>query len=243
MTVSKLANSYALWWGETDGTLYRMKLRRTFHNPRSGQNAETGRGIDTYAASGYVETGRFDANMTGFDRIASHVVIDADWASASEKIVVQYRTESMDDWATLGTVDSVGITSFSFDPNGDGFSEGLAFNWIQFQLSMERGPNVAITPIMRSMMLGFVKIPQNTESFVFTVPLPKRTWMARTANEIVDYLEGLLTAPGFLKLVHQDRAYRVKVAGISGADATGDDYSGARTVNVIAIPEGPGGEA
>ena len=244
MSVSKVAAGYSLWWGETDGSVYEMPLRRTFHNPRAAQNAETGVGIDQYAAYGYVDTGRFDANMTGFDRIASHVVIDADWAGPSHPIKVSYQTEATPTWVELGTVDTAGITSISFDPNGDGFSEGKAFNWIQFRFELSRAAgNVAISPIMRSFMMGFVKIPQNTESFVFTVPLPKRTWMGRTANEIVDFLEGLLTAPGFLKLVHQDRSYRVKVAGISGADATGDDYSGARTVNVIAIPEGPGGEA
>lgn len=240
MVVSKVSGGYRLWWGFANGVVYAMPLRQSFHNPRAVQDGETGTGLDQFASTGFVITGRFDANMTGFNRIASHVVVDADWASPTDKILIEYQTESTDTWQTLGTVTSTGVTSFSFDPDGDTFSEGLEFNWIQFKMTFSRGGgNDRISPILRSMMMGFVKIPQNTESFVFTVPLPKRTWMGRTANEIVHYLEGLLTSGSFLKMVHQDNEYRVKVAGVSGADATGDDYSGARTVNVIAIPEGP----
>lgn len=267
MCVSKVAGTgYKLWWGFSDGKVYAMRLRRTFHNPRSGFKANN-TGLDEYAGVGYVATGRFDANMTGFDRIASHVVIDMENATATEKVSVSFRSDvtmkTNDNWVTLGDVTAKGVSYLSLNPVNqlnrtakDGvptnevqpaadvststFDPGVRFNWIEFLLFFSRDPaKTKVTPIMRSFMLGFVKIPQNTQSFVFTVPLPKRTWNGRTAGEIVDHLNSLLTYSGFLGLIHHDQFYRVKVAGVSGADATGDDFSGARTVNVIAIPGGP----
>ncbi len=244
--LSKLNKGYRLWWGMSDGSVRWFKLRRTFHNPRSGLDLTNGSGVDEYALTGYLETGRFDAAMRGFDKIASHVVIYADYASAKEKIIVQYRTDQIPNYKDLGVVTAKGKTSIPFNVV-DEFSAGSQFNWIQFRIELQRDPSdVTRTPILDSFVLHFVKVPQNTASFVFTVPLPKRDWMGKSAGEIVRHLNGLLEHGGFIKFVHgagwdddgeTTKVYRGKVAGISGADATGEDYSGARTVNFIALQE------
>lgn len=236
LCVSKVPNGYRLWWGSTDGLAYTMRLRQTFHNPRAGidPDANPPTGIDQYAETGFIETGRFDAVMRGFDKIASHFTIYLDYASPTETVTVDYQTEAAG-WTTLGTFNTRGMTQVSFDPDGDGFAEGAPFNWIQFRMTLNRGSNTTLSPVIDAVVLHYVKIPQNTTSFVFTVPLPKRQWMGRSAKEINDHLTSLLESRKFIKLVHQDRSYRGKVAGISGADATGDDYSGGRTVNFIAL--------
>ena len=244
--VSRLSKHYRLWWGMSDGFIRSIKLRRTFHNPRAGLDVNLGTGIDLYGPTGFVETGRFDASMRGFNKIASHVVVYMDYATASEKMDVLYRTDINLDWTPLGTANTIGKSNFPFAVNDDGFSEGEEFNWIQFRLEFSRGDDNTVTPILDSFVLHFVKIPQNTASFVFTVPLPKRDWMGKTAGEIVRHLNALLEHGGFIKFVHGvgwdndgevTKVYRGKVAGISGADATGEDYSGARTVNFISLQE------
>jgi hypothetical protein len=250
--VSKLNKGYRLWWGMTDGKSRSIRLRRTFHNPRATIDAN----VDQYAPEGFIETGRFDAAMRGFNKIASHVVVYMDAARAAdptvagdtgEVMVIEYRTDtSPTSWKQLGVANTVGKSSFPFSVGSDGFSAGLEFNWIQFRLKFYRGANTYSTPVLDSFVLHFVKIPQNTASFVFTVPLPKRDWMGKTAGEIVRHLNGLLEHGGFIKFVHgvgwdddgtTTKVYRGKVAGISGADATGEDFSGGRTVNFIALQE------
>lgn len=234
MTVSKVPSGYRLWWGSTDGFAYTIRLRQTFHNPRAGIDVATNTGIDQFAKTGFVETGRFDAVMRGFDKIASHFTIYLDYASTTETVEVEWRTDQHS-WQSLGVVNTVGMTSIPFNPDDDDFAEGEAFNWIQFKLTMTRGDNTTLSPIIDAIVLHFVKVPQNTTSFVFTVPLPKRQWMGKSAQEIDAHLTSLIESSKFIQLIHQDRRYRGKVAGISGADATGSDYSGGRTVNFIAL--------
>lgn len=236
MAVSKVPSGYRLWWGSTDGQAYTMRLRQTFHNPRAGidPDANPPTGIDDFAPTGFIETGRFDAVMRGFDKIASHFTMYLDYASSTETVAVEYRTDAMG-WQTLGVFNTRGMSQLSFDPDGDGFAEGVPFNWIQFRMTLNRGNNRNLSPVIDAIVLNYVKIPQNTTSFVFTVPLPKRQWMGKSAQEIDAHLTSLLETPGFIQLIHQDKKYRGKVAGISGADATGDDYSGGRTVNFIAL--------
>lgn len=257
--LSKLPKHYRLWWGMSDGKVRSIRLRRTFHNPRAGLEVTIGKdasgndvmqtsGVDNYATTGYLETGRFDAAMRGFNKIASHVVVYMDFATSTEKMTIQYRTDAAPTtWKDLGVATVIGKNSFPFNIDENGFSKGVEFNWIQFRLGFSRRTDDnTVTPILDSFVLHFVKIPQNTASFVFTVPLPKRDWMGKTAGEIVRHLNGLLEYGGFVKFVHGvgwndgeeiTKVYRGKVAGISGADATGEDYSGARTINFISLEE------
>lgn len=229
---------YALWFGNAAGDLRRMHLRRTFHNPRASLESR----IDRYAADGYLVTSRFDAAMRGFDKIASHLIVFMDWADADHCVEIDYETDLRPGWRPINAegsrADQTGYNAVRFDPNGDGFTEGDPFNWVRFRLRFKRGDDPAKTPLLDSAVLHYVKIPQNTVSFVFTVPLPRRSWMGRTGHEISEHLNALLDTDAFVKLVHQGREYRGKVAAVSGVDATGEDFSGARTVNFLAVPDG-----
>ncbi len=221
--------------------MYSFPLRKTFHNAKQGVVL----GTDKFAASGYVETGRFDANMLGFRKVASHVSVFMDNATATETLVVKYRTDASQAsfptegaWTTLGTIGAIGLTQIAFDPNGDGFKEGVSFNWIQFRLESARGATTSTSPLLNAFVLHFTKVPQNTPSLAFDLILPVETSVGATGDEMTDRLNGLVEADEYLCFVVRDRQYRVRIAGMSGNRATGEDGSGARKVSLIAIPEG-----
>jgi hypothetical protein len=119
-------------------------------------------------------------------------------------------------------------------------SRGLSFNWIRFKLTFARGSDDTKTPVIRAFNLHFLKVPQNSSSFQFTVPLPKRKWRDRGPAEMSDALVELLESHEMVFLRHQDRLYRGRLAQVTGVDATGRDFSGIRNVNFIEIQEDGG---
>ncbi len=242
VTDASTGSSYHLLVGNTGTHLKAIKLRETFHNPKQGVIL----GTDKFAASGYVETGRFDANMLGFRKVASHVSVFMDNATATETLVVKYRTDASQAsfptegaWTTLGTIGAIGLTQIAFDPNADGFAEGVSFNWIQFRLEFARDASfTGRSPLLNAVVLHFTKTPQNTPSLAFDLILPVETSVGFTGDEMTARLNGLIEADEYLCFVVRDRQYRVRIAGMSGNRATGEDGGGGRKVSLIAIPQG-----
>jgi tripartite motif-containing protein 71 len=236
---SHTIDGYRLWWGCTDGKLYTMPLRRTFHNPRSGWQA----GYDRFAASGYLISSRFDALMAGFDKKASRLVVFMDNATSTERVRVQYRIDSEDmPWTDFTDssgdaiyITTIGRTVLPFGVDTDGFSWGEQFNWIQFKFLMERGDNPYQTPVMSAAVLNYTKVPQQARTFMFTVPFPKESWNGRTGIQIRDGLADLLRASQYVKLVHGDTTYRGQLAAIAGITSLGANTNGGATVNFIEI--------
>jgi tripartite motif-containing protein 71 len=238
---SHTTDGYRLWWGCSDGKVYSIPLRRTFHNPRTGWRA----GVDRFSATGYLISSRFNALMEGFYKKASRMVVDMDNATATETVRVQYRIDSEDmpwadfyedDGVTVKYVTAIGRTVLEFGVDTDGFSWGEQFNWIQFKLSFARGSDTYQTPVMTSAVLNFTKVPQQARTFVFTIPFPKAAWNERTGIDIRDGLVALLRAGTYVKLVHQDTTYRGQLAGVAGLTSLGPNYYGGATVNFIEIP-------
>jgi sugar lactone lactonase YvrE len=236
---SHATDGYRLNWGCTDGNLYSMPLRRTFHNPRSGWQA----GYDRFAETGYLISSRFDALMSGFYKKASRLVIFMDNASPTERVRIQYRiddelmpwTDFTDANGDVIYVDSTDRTVLAFGVDADGFSWGEQFNWIQFKFLFERGSNAYQTPVMTACVLNFTKVPQQARTFMFTVPFPKESWNGRTGIEIRNGLADLLRAGQYVKLVHQDTTYRGQLAAVAGLSSLGQNTTGGATVNFIEI--------
>jgi hypothetical protein len=236
-------DGYRFWMGCSDGKVYSIPLRRTFHNPRAGWRA----GLDRFASADYTYliTSRFDALMAGFYKKASRLVIDMDNATATEKVRVQYRIDSEDmpwadfyddDGVSIKYVTTAGRTILEFGHDTSGFSWGKRFTWIQFKFTFYRGSDAYQTPVMVSAVLNFTKVPQQARTFMFTIPFPKVSWNGRTGVDIREGLAALLRAESFVKLVHQDTTYRGQLAAVSGITSLGDNYVGGATVNFIELP-------
>jgi hypothetical protein len=230
--VSEASDSYRLWWGY-GSSMYTQVLRRTFHNPRQGAQI----GIDRFASTGYLRTGQFDANLSSFMKLASHVEVHIDDASVGTvEVWYRYDAGSGDSgWMLLGSVSSPGANFLSFDQNADGFYEGLGFRDIEFEYRLS-GPGGDEATIVNWAALYFTPIPLQGRSWRILVPLDiTLDWVGRGAREIADQLDSLTTTQEFARFSHRDATYRVRVAQTQGDEATGDNFMGSRVVTLVEV--------
>ena len=229
-----------LFVGTSNGkSLQVIDLPLNIYNPRQGRE---GLGF-TYQASGTLVTGIFDAAMSGFRKLASHFALTLGPQPAvpagqeRTRVTVSYQIDGNGTWTALGSSKLGGKTVFRFGADSGGFTPGVAFNTIQFRFELEQTSfgSATDTPVIESAVLHYTKIPMNTASYSFTVPLPREGWNGRGPGEMAAKLNDLLVAPTFLKFVHNGTTERVRVAGVSGAGATGEDLSGALQVSLIAV--------
>lgn len=228
--VSEGDGEYRIWWGY--GTsMYSQVLRRGFHNPKQGAEL----GIDRFAASGSIKTGRFDANMMMFRKLASHFECHLDPVS-TQTMEVRYQTDrTYPIWTTLGTITGTGQQRLMFDLDGDGWHEGEAFRWIEFEY-LFTSTNPLQTPVVMGVGLKFIKVPLQTRSWTIVVPLTfPEVWNGRGAREIADQLDDLASGETFFSFKHRDQTYRVRIAQSQGPEATGADLTGSRRVSLIEI--------
>jgi hypothetical protein len=234
---------YRLWWG-WNGDLYTISLGRTFASP--SQQFRVGEG--DYEATGYLDTGWFDANMREFDKLASHFELNLENASATETVGVEYMTDWDADWTSLGTAATAndtttfpfGITTFA---DGGIFSEGLRFRRIRFRLTWNRDPNDATqTPVVDSFALKHVRLPLSGAAYSLSIPLTfgPEGWGGRRTGQIKEDLDALIVKPGFVRLQHgtetSHTSHRVRLSYVQGNDKTGHDDGGMRNVNLVVIP-------
>ncbi len=226
--VSEADGEYRVWWGYGD-LMYSQLLRRTFHNPMQGADL----GIDRFAPSGMMIAGRFDADMAMNVKSASHLEAHLD-KSSTGTIDVSYMTDQTDPtWVSFGTFEDTGNQVIKFDPDGDGWSEGLAFRWIDFQYEFSSADALG-TPIVNWITLKFLKVPLQTKSWSFLVPLAfPEQWKGRSPQEIMDHLDRLATGTRFVTFKHRNQTYRVRVAASIGPEQTGHNIEGLRQVNLI----------
>ena len=227
--VSEADGEYSMWWGYA-GSMYRQLLRRTFYNPRQGAQL----GIDRFALESNLFTGRFDANLQAFHKLASHVEVHLDPLSVGE-MDIYYSTDHFDGQRLLGTVSGTGQQFLLFDPNDDGWYEGDGFHWIEFEYRLSND-DATETVIVNFVNLYFLVLPLQTRSWQMSVPLEMvEQWKGRGAQEIADQFDDLAVGEEFVSFKHRDRVYRVKVAQTTGAEATGEDRRSARSLSIIEI--------
>jgi hypothetical protein len=136
--VSTAKGSYRLHWGGTDGQARSQKIPLAFYNPRTKIQLQ----VDPFELTGFIETIRYDANMTGWDKIASHCFAMTDWAQfvpdpsdptrpmpgMGQYINVSYRTDAdipqgaplsdsvfEPEWHPWKRIDKAGRTMLWFD--------------------------------------------------------------------------------------------------------------------------------
>lgn len=238
MNVVSVIGGYYLCWGGDDGLIYRMNLNRYIHNPRQ----LVAENLAEYASSGYFETASTDMNMLGFKKIASHVIVFMRNATSTERVRVWIDIDDTG-YQPLGYVTQPGKTVFplnvvaNVDEEGNSASLGIAFNWVRMKFEMERGSTISRSPIIRSVNLHFLKIPQNTTTYEMDVVLPKDTFLGRDGREISDYINTLLVADEMVLMKHQGKLYRGRLSNVRGTDVTGEDSSGIRAINFLEISD------
>ena len=243
LCLSVANGGYRLWIGSratgTNSSVFYVDLANTMYNPRT-QRSDFAANSYLTGVNGRLITGIFDAAMAGFSKLASHITVQMAAASSTQYLDVYLETEADRAAATsvyVGRANATGKTVLPLKRSGS-FATGIAFDNLRLDLRFVNGTppsGAANTVALESLTLHYTKIPQNTVSYAFTVPLPREGWHGRGPGELATALYNLLTANVFLMFVHNGTTERVRVAGISGTGATGEDMSGALTVSLIAV--------
>jgi len=227
LTLSGASDAYRLWWGY-GSSLYTINLPRDFHLPRQGLEA----GIDRFQSSGYLETGWFDAQMAGFDKLASHFQVELDrCTSGTGTVTVRYMVDFATDWTTLGaTLTQKGRRHLSF-----GFT-GVRFQRIRFRAELT-STDATDSPLIRAMVLHFDKLPHNAGAWRVVIPLDNvDPEYGRDAAEMAEELDLLLIADaGFTRFTIGSTDYRTRVAGVTAQIATGSDTRAQWEVTLIEV--------
>jgi hypothetical protein len=194
LCVSAGGGAHRVWWGY-GGAMHTLNLPTDMHLPRQGLVA----GVDRFQPTGYLETGYFDAQMAGFDKLASHFQVNIDRCRSGCTVVVRYQRDFDSTWTTLGnTLTQRGkrILSFGFD--------GLAFQRIRFRIELA-SDDATESPLIDSMILHFTKIPHEAGSWEVTIPLDFDTiqW-GRSAGEMAQELNDHLISTHFTRFTLKD---------------------------------------
>ena len=205
---------YALWWGDGNGQPYYQLIPPPFFNPADRVTL----GAYPFAATGWMETVRYDANMSGWDKIASHFFAMMDYAAADVYVDVSYRTDA--DQFNSGLldppyrrwkrIDHIGRTLCWFDDtdtdpvSGLPYHEGEPFQWIQFKYAFRRGSDTFKTPIRMWHSLHHLSVPQDSSTIVLKIPLKDGKTFNREPEEIATTLRGFQTSRAMVHLQTQN---------------------------------------
>ena len=224
LMVSASESHYRLWWG-FGGRMHTIDLPRDFHRPRQGLVA----GLDRFQSGGFLETAWFDAQMEGFRKLASHLTVNVPrCTNGVATISVKYATDFSTSWADLGDV----IMDPGKRQRSFGFA-GVDFQRIRFRVEMS-STDPSDSPLIDSLVLHYIKIPHSAGAWTISVPLFfEGEWLGRTAGQMKADLDALLSSTSFYKLTLGDLDYRVRLAGMTGNDATGLDERGVRTLTLV----------
>jgi hypothetical protein len=250
LCLSTAKSSYRLHWGGTDGQARSQLIPPAFYNPR----ARIQRGQDPFELVAELETFRYDANMSGWDKIASHAFAMTDFATTTQYIDVYYRTDadlptesSADASYTLWKrINNSGRTLLWFDDTeedprtGLPWREGLNFQWIQFFFRSVT-TNELLAPIFYSFSLHHIRVPQDAASYVIKIPFFEgpggRGAGHRSGQEMATTLREMQR---LRKMIHFQpnnyESFRGRIVGISEeAWPGGENFSSVMVVNFVEI--------
>jgi hypothetical protein len=249
------AVDYRAFWGVGE-ECYSVQCRLTTHS--SVQAIQTGTG-ERFAAVSYLEWGRFTGGSIANHKLISHAAIIMEHATEDEYVEFQYYTDhehqdpgAPDPWITLGVAntdqsDYQSRTVLPFGLTDDGqFSEGINLHWIRPRLAFYL-TNPLIPPIVTSLTLAFLPVPQDAATKAYTIPLPvdRDEITGKTAEQIIEIVEELFNPEfgeeKFYLLQDREKLFRVYLSGLSYGRIPTSDGPGALTLTIIQIPTGAEG--
>src|SRR3972149_1012236 len=183
---------------------------------------------------------QYQDDMTGFATVNGHCEINtgdvfSDGTPTGE-ISLFYQSDTDPGWHLMGKMDRIGRAIFPFnliETEGDAtFSAGLLTRRIRFRLDFA-SDNPKYSPVMRSFLVKFIKIPLSTITWTFEVDLKKVSFMGMGVNDIANHLDDLAHSTELCEFIHRDRHYRVRVAQVSGSEKTGVDPRSVKQLSIV----------
>ena len=227
---SDVNENYRLWWG-FDDTVYYMKLPVDIINPSKVTEFE-------YKSSGNHETPWFNAGQSEIEKLALQLKVEVQDSSSTETVVVQYATDYAESYTSMGTINSNGITTYTFGSN-----LGTAFRSIKFKLTLARTTNTSTanylkkSPDVVSMTLIWRKKLEAKWGHQVGVSL-NRDYKGKTPKQLRAKLIEAIESSTLVEFTFRDddstnRNYYVDVTSATGLESTGYDERGSSTIMLV----------
>ena len=227
---SDVNENYRLWWG-FDDTVYYMKLPVDIINPSKVTEFE-------YKSSGNHETPWFNAGQSEIEKLALQLKVEVQDSSSTETVVVQYATDYAESYTSMGTINSNGITTYTFGSN-----LGTAFRSIKFKLTLARTTNTSTanylkkSPDVVSMTLIWRKKLEAKWGHQVGVSL-NRDYKGKTPKQLRAKLIEAIESSNLVEFTFRDddstnRNYYVDVTSATGLESTGYDERGSSTIMLV----------
>ena len=230
----------------TDDHMYSSPMSMTDANPRAGIGSGQVFGSGMYY---YLELPEFDGGMTGYTNIGNAIqfyleepistgVTDA----LRDTFKILYKVDRGEWVEAYSTLANPGRYAISLGDLVDGttFTEGLAFEKIQFRYEIHRaGSYNADKPmILTNFVFSFLKTMQSNDAF--TIGIETKNGAAdgsMGAMDFQDFLDSLTTIKRFTSLVVNGVPYRVYVSQNKGTRILGNAQAGIRQMSLVEVPE------
>ena len=225
---SDISERYRLWFA-FDDTVYYMNLPVDIINPSMVDEFE-------YNTSGTHETPWFNAGQGEIDKLALELKVETQDCSSSETVQVEYATNYSENYTSMGTITSDGITTYTFGSN-----VGTAFRAIKFKLSLSRANSTDAdkkkTPDVVSMTLVWRKKLEAKWGHQVSVSL-HRDYKGKTPKQLREKLIEAIESTTLVEFTFRDddstnRNYYVDVSSATGLESTGYDERGSTTIMLV----------
>lgn len=225
---SDISERYRLWFA-FDDTVYYMNLPVDIINPSMVDEFE-------YNTSGTHETPWFNAGQSEIDKLALELKVETQDCSSSETVQVEYATNYSENYTSMGTITSDGITTYTFGSN-----VGTAFRAIKFKLSLSRANSTDAdkkkTPDVVSMTLVWRKKLEAKWGHQVSVSL-HRDYKGKTPKQLREKLIEAIESTTLVEFTFRDddstnRNYYVDVSSATGLESTGYDERGSTTIMLV----------
>ena len=172
----------------------------------------------TYTSSGKVESSLIDARLAGTDKLLRGVTVNHSELAATQSVEVQYQLEDDGTWVSLGTSDTDGATTASFD-----FPSAITADLFALKLILT-GTAGSSTPLkVYSVNLRYYPAPGAKHEWSLTLrlegtaakplELADGTSETRTGEELSAEVWALVDTGAPVNLVDVDRSeYTVQIA-------------------------------
>jgi hypothetical protein len=217
--VSNAESGYAVYWS-CGSTIYYIDTPQGIRNP-------TYLATETFASSGTLYTSWFDGGWLVGNKRVNKVRIGTKGVSATETLVVKYRTNKVNTdlstgWTTLGTITSGTETSYTF---GSGI--GQIFSSIQFCISFARGATTTSTPIAQYITMEYNKLIPKVWGWQMTLDCSS-LWHDVPPKTLLSNLVTAAETETLITLVYVDTTYYVEVVSVTGSRLTGGEIEKGR---------------
>ncbi len=222
-------------------------LPQNFTNPRQalaagtipfGANAQSPF-IQVGRGDAYFETGRFDANMQGYVKLAASLT--ATFAGTSDLDSTAdffYRTDANDAYTSLGTINGCAPGRYVFDfgtADADGNSPGMPFEYIELKVVLAAGEVAYYTPVLQNMVMSFQKIVAQSYSWVANITL-QAPYKGRSPQVLLDEIKAIAAQTDWLTMKHRNQTYRVEISAIDGQENLAKDERSIVRISILEIP-------